>query len=87
MFGYAPEALVGQHVNTLLVQDEALLTKHKLDIASYLKDPTIRQMNKGLIVQARYADGTNFHIAVSLGFHDTESGRYAIACILLADKP
>lgn len=65
LFAYAPEALVGRSVDTLV--PAALAARHALHRAAYQRDLRLRPMGEGLELCGRRADGADFPIDVALG--------------------
>ena len=78
-FGYSRDQLIGQDVEILVPQK--VHNAHKTHRANYMANPVPRQMGAGLTLHAVRANGTEFPVAVSLGFADTESGQIVIATI------
>lgn len=78
-FGYSRDQLIGQNVDILVPNN--VRGRHEAHRAAYMAEPKLRSMGAGLDLRAVRADGTEFPVAVSLGFADTESGRMVIATI------
>ena len=78
-FGYSQDQLIGQNVDILV--PNKVRGRHMADRTSYMANPSQRSMGARHGLRAVRADGTEFPVAVSLGFADTESGRMVIATI------
>lgn len=64
MFGCAPEALVGRHINTLLPPEQRSL--HADEMRRYMQAPTARDMGTRRVLKACRADGNCFPVEVAL---------------------
>ena len=64
LFGYAPEHLVGQRVETLL--PERFRARHSAHRDRFAADERVRPMGAGLELFARRRDGTEFPVEISL---------------------
>jgi PAS domain S-box-containing protein len=79
LFGYAPQALVGQSVE-LLVPDR-LRDLHPHLRAGYFAQPTTRPMGAGLELTARRMDGSEFPVDISLSSVETSEGILVSAAV------
>jgi diguanylate cyclase (GGDEF)-like protein/PAS domain S-box-containing protein len=79
MFGYHPNELVGQKVETLL--PESAREAHPTLRASFARHPHARAMGSGLDLVARHADGSLIPVDVSLSPVDTTEGPLVIAAV------
>jgi two-component system, sensor histidine kinase len=79
LFGYSREQLVGQSIEILV--PERFRLRHGAHLASYLRDPTAREMGARIIdLFARRADGTEFPAGIRLApVHDGEKTFVAAA--------
>ena len=79
LFGYSREQLVGQSIDMLV--PERFRFRHGAHVASYLRDPTAREMGARIIdLFARRADGTEFPAGIRLApVHDGEKTFVAAA--------
>lgn len=79
LFGYTREQLVGQTID-MLVPDRFQI-RHGAHVASFLRDPTAREMGARIIdLFARRADGTEFPAGIRLApIHDGEKTFVAAA--------
>lgn len=78
-FGYAPGALLGQPLETLL--PERLRKGHAQLFAGFLSAPQLRQMGSGRDLTALHRSGVEFPVEVALNSVETETGRLALAVI------
>ena len=79
LFGYAPGALLGRSVDTLV--PAALAARHGRHRASYDHDPRTRPMGEGLDLRGRRADGVEFPIDVALGSAEIGGERFVVAIV------
>lgn len=79
LFAYAPDALVGRSVDTLV--PDALARRHGRHRASYHAGPHTRPMGEGLELRGRRADGTEFPIDVALSAAEVDGEQLAIAIV------
>ena len=79
MFGYARADLLGQRIEMLL--PERFRVRHPGHRANFFSDPQARSMGSGLDLRARYRDGREFPVEISLSPLETESGRLVTAAI------
>jgi diguanylate cyclase (GGDEF)-like protein/PAS domain S-box-containing protein len=79
LFRYAPDALVGRCVDTLV--PEALAAAHARHRAGYDRDPRARPMGESLDLRGRRADGTEFPIDVALGPAEVAGERLVVAIV------
>lgn len=79
MFGYAPEELVGQPVETLI--PEAARSRHRSDREGYMSEPKRRPMGASRNLQARRKDGSLFPVDVSLAPLPADDGLQVIASV------
>jgi two-component system, sensor histidine kinase len=79
LFGYSPEHLIGQPIHLLI--PERFHARHGSHLASYLADPTNREMGARITdLYARRADGTEFPAGIRLSpFRDGDQGFVAAA--------
>jgi PAS domain S-box-containing protein len=79
LFGYSREQIVGQSIEMLV--PERFRLRHGAHLASYLRDPTAREMGARVIdLFARRADGTEFPAGIRLApIHDGEKTFVAAA--------
>lgn len=66
LFGYRPEALLGQPLNLLL--PERFAERHTQHMLAYLAAPRQRPMGIGLDLAGRRKDGSEFPVEVSLSY-------------------
>jgi len=78
-FGYRPEELLGKPVEILVPRQHH--EKHKAHRADYHAAPRRRSMGFGSDLRAVRADGTEFPVAISLGFSLTNHGNLVIAIV------
>jgi PAS domain S-box-containing protein len=79
MFGYAGEQLIGYSIEILVPQ--RFRSTHAERREDFLVSPHFRTMGEHFDLYAMRADGTEFPVAVSLGYFDGEIGRLAIATV------
>ena len=79
LFGYRPQALVGQSVDALL--PDALRAGHAAHRDAYVRAPRTRPMGSGLDLLARRRDGTEFPVEISLSPMATPDGIVIIAAV------
>ena len=79
MFGYAPEALEGARIETLVPEPDRVDHAEKRD--AYFEDPMSRPMGAGLDLQAQHRDGSQFPVDVSLSPLQTSGDTEVIASI------
>jgi PAS domain S-box-containing protein len=79
MFGYAQGALLGQPLEVLL--PERLRARHVGHRASYVAEPRVRSMGRGLDLAGRRQDGTEFPVEISLSYLRTPQGVRVMAFI------
>jgi PAS domain S-box-containing protein len=79
MFGYPPEALIGESIQ-VLVPDEHRPSHHQ-HVAKYQSDPRIRMMGAGLELSARRQDGHVFPVEISLGPMQTDEGLFVFCSV------
>jgi PAS domain S-box-containing protein len=73
LFGYAPEALLGELVEVLV--PEHARAAHGRQRECYVDAPRTRPMGSGLELHGRKSDGTTFPIEISLSPVDTADGK------------
>ena len=79
LFGYPREQLIGQAVEVLVPEPvRGIHTGHR---SKYLNDPQRRPMGRGLDLQGRRRDGTEFPVDVSLSPLQTAEGLLVIAAV------
>jgi len=79
LFRYAPGALAGRSVDTLV--PDALAAAHARHRAGYHRDPRTRPMGEDLELHGRRADGTEFPIDVALGPTEVAGERLVVAIV------
>jgi PAS domain S-box-containing protein len=79
LFRYAPEELVGQHVEMLLPIE--LRERHETHRTTFQQGPKRRPMGTGLELSARRKDGTTVPVEISLSPMQTEEGLLVISAI------
>jgi PAS domain S-box-containing protein len=79
LFGYDPDELVGQPVETLL--PTRFHAAHRGHRARYLADPVTRPMGAGLELAGRRRDGSEFPVDISLSAIETSDGLIATAFV------
>ncbi|MBI1762496.1 MAG: PAS domain S-box protein [Acidobacteria bacterium] len=79
MFGYAPDELLGQPVETLL--PERFRARHVMHRADYVTDPHLRPMGLELVLYGRRKDGSEFPVEIMLSPVEAESHHLVIAVI------
>jgi PAS domain S-box-containing protein len=79
LFGYLPDELVGQRVETLL--PDGSRATHVAHRARYLADPRTRPMGSGLELAGRRRDGTEFPVEISLSAFETGEGTLVTAFV------
>jgi PAS domain S-box-containing protein len=79
LFGYYPEELVGEPIETLLaLERRSLHTEH---IRAFFAAPRSRQMGAGLELAGRHREGAEFAVDVSLSLVEVRGRRYAAAFV------
>jgi protein-histidine pros-kinase len=80
LFGYEPEALIGQPIELLV--PERLRFKHRHDRERYAKrNPGARPMGAGLQLSGLRKDGTEFPVEISLSPMQTPEGMVVMSAI------
>jgi len=79
LFAYAPDALVGRSVDTLV--PAALAGRHSRHRESFNAAPRARPMGEDLDLRGRRADGSEFPIDVALGPTEVEGERLVVAIV------
>ncbi len=79
-FGYAPEELLGSHIEMLL--PERVADRHVHHRASFIDHPVARPMGIGLDLAGRRRDGTEFPVEISLSPLVTEDSLQVFATIV-----
>jgi len=79
VFGYEPEELLGEPVETLL--PERLRRLHKDHRLNYYASPSTRPMGGGLNLRALRRDGSEFPAEISLSYLETEHGLRVMAIV------
>ena len=79
LFAYAPDALVGRSVDTLVPQ--ALAARHARHRASFHANPRTRPMGENLELRGRRADGSEFPIDVALSATEVDGEHLAMAIV------
>jgi len=79
IFGYTPKQLIGQKVEVLVPQKAR--TRHAALRAAYAAEPKFRSMGDGMDLRAVRADGTEFPVAISLGFTEWQGRQIVIATV------
>ena len=79
LFGYAREALIGQHLELLI--PERFRPEHASHVARFYTNPTARTMGQGLELLGRRKDGSELPIEVSLSPLRSEHGLTVSAAI------
>jgi diguanylate cyclase (GGDEF)-like protein/PAS domain S-box-containing protein len=79
LFAYAPDALVGRSVDTLV--PVALAGRHARHRASYHAAPRTRPMGEDLDLRGRRADGSEFAIDVALAPVGVDGETFAVAIV------
>ena len=79
LFGYDPDELTGQPVETLL--PARFHEAHRAHRARYLDDPVTRPMGAGLELAGRRRDGSEFPVDISLSAIETADGLIATAFV------
>ncbi len=79
MFGYAPGALIGKPLQTLI--PEAQRDVHEQRMQRYLLDPTEKSMGGEREVWGRHQQGHNFRVEIGLTPIASEDGRFVIASV------
>ncbi|WP_346237000.1 PAS domain-containing sensor histidine kinase [Niabella insulamsoli] len=79
LFGYTRDELLGQYVEMLM--PTPFSTHHQGHRDSYFRNPTSRNMGKGLELFGRRKDGSTFQAEISLSPLKTEEGTFASAAI------
>lgn len=80
MFGYPPNALVGQPLDTLIPMQARQAHAHH--VAGYRQHVTERAMGEGRELYALHQDGHTFRVEIRLIPITAESGHYVIASIV-----
>lgn len=78
-FGYQPEDLLGKPVECLVPRQ--MHERHRSHRAAYHKEPRRRFMGFGKDLRAVRADGSEFPVAISLGFTPSSQGNLVIAIV------
>lgn len=79
LFRFAPGALVGRSVDTLV--PEARAAAHARHRAGYHRDPRTRPMGENVELHGRRADGTQFPIDVALGPAEVDGEQLVVAIV------
>jgi diguanylate cyclase (GGDEF)-like protein/PAS domain S-box-containing protein len=79
LFSYAPDALVGRSVDTLV--PAALAGRHGRHRDRYDAAPRTRPMGEDIDLRGRRADGSEFPIDVALGPTEVEGERFVVAIV------
>ena len=79
MFGYTQRELLGQPMETLL--PARVRDRHVGHRASYVAEPRVRRMGRGLDLTGRRRDGTEFPLEISLSYVRTPQGVRVMAFI------
>jgi two-component system CheB/CheR fusion protein len=79
MFGYSPDALLGQSVESLI--PERFRTRHVQHRASWFADPRNRPMGIGLDLAGLRKDSSEFPVEVSLSSIDATEGPLGVAFV------
>jgi diguanylate cyclase (GGDEF)-like protein/PAS domain S-box-containing protein len=79
LFAYAPDALVGRSVDTLV--PAALAGAHARNRANYNAAPRTRPMGQDLDLRGRRADGAEFAIDVALAPVEVDGERLVVAIV------
>jgi PAS domain S-box-containing protein len=79
LFGYYPEELVGESIETLIPVDRA--TKHAEHLRHFFEMPRARLMGAGLELAGRHRDGLELPVEVSLAPVEVRGTRYAAAFV------
>ena len=80
LFGYAPDALLGQHLDTLV--PDRFRIRHGAHLTAYTRDPTNREMGARLTdLFARRADGSEFPAGIRLAAFRAGEDSYVAAAI------
>jgi formate hydrogenlyase transcriptional activator len=79
IFGYAPEELLGQPVETLI--PEQIRPVHVRHRTEYIADPHTRPMGTGLELRGRRKDGSTFPVEISLSPLPESDGRFVASAI------
>src|SRR5687767_7491063 len=72
LFGYSPDELVGNSVETLIPQ--RAVDQHPHLRAKYVADPKARPMGTGMELAGKRKDGSEFPAEISLSVFETETG-------------
>ncbi|MDF1662820.1 MAG: protein kinase [Planctomycetota bacterium] len=72
LFGYKREQLLDSSVEMLI--PDRFLTNHREHVKKYLKDPHVRAMGATNDLFAKYSDGAEFPVEISLGPIHTHAG-------------
>ena len=78
-FGYKPDELLGRAVEILVPRQVHEI--HKAHRADFYAAPTRRSMGFGSDLRAVRADGTEFPVAISLGYSSVDRGNLVIAIV------
>ena len=84
MLGYRSGELTGQPVDILVPIE--LREVHRRDRASFLANPTVREMGSGLELAAQGKDGSRTPVEISLSPLHSEDGTLVLAAIPRADR-
>ena len=79
LFGYYPEELIGEPIETLLPLERR--DRHQEHIRAFFAAPRSRQMGAGLELAGRHREGTEFAVDVSLSLVEVRGHRYAAAFV------
>ena len=79
IFGYSPQELVGQPVETLI--PDQIRGAHVRHRTEYAADPHTRPMGTGLELRGRRKDGSTFPVEISLSPLEDGQGRFVASAI------
>jgi PAS domain S-box-containing protein len=80
MFGYSPEELLGQGLETLL--PERYRQSHMMQRGEYFDAPRVRAMGIGMDLVGQRKDGTEFPVEIGLGHVQTEAGTLVLGLVI-----
>lgn len=80
LFGYKPGELEGGHIEDIV--PERYRQSHKKEREGYTQSPHARAMGKGLALNARRRDGSEFPVEISLSYYKQGEEMFVIAFII-----
>jgi PAS domain S-box-containing protein len=79
MFGYHPEELIGQRLDTLI--PESARERHTDHHKAFFANMQTRPMGIGFTLEGRRKDGTRFPVEIGLSFIETDASKLGVAFV------